>query len=56
MPGKRSKRPVSEAQRRAARAAAAGRSNIGMPRGIGREMSKADPGGKLPKRAPRRKR
>lgn len=33
------------------RAAAAGKSNIGIPRKVGREFSDADPGGKLPKRA-----
>lgn len=42
--------PVSEAQRRAMRAAAAGHSKIGIPRSVGREFSNADPGGKLPER------
>jgi hypothetical protein len=31
------------------RAAAAGKSTIGIPKKVGREFSKADPGGKLPK-------
>lgn len=42
--------PRSEAQRRAMRAAAAGHSTIGIPRRVGQEFSRADPGGKLPKR------
>ena len=41
----------SQAQRRAMRAAAAGKSTIGIPKKVGREYSKADKGGKLPKRA-----
>ncbi len=42
--------PKSEAQRKAMRAAAGGKSNLGIPRKVGREFSSADPGGKLPKR------
>jgi hypothetical protein len=42
--------PVSEAQRRAMRAAAAGKSTLGISKKVGREYSKADKGGKLPKR------
>jgi len=42
--------PVSEKQRRAMRAAASGKSTIGIPKKVGKEFSKADPGGKLPKR------
>ena len=43
--------PVSEAQRRAMRAAAAGKSTLGIPKKVGREFSAADQGGKLPKKA-----
>jgi len=42
--------PVSEKQRRAMRAAASGKSTLGIPKKVGKEFSKADPGGKLPKR------
>ena len=42
--------PKSQAQRRAMRAAAAGKSTLGIPRKVGREYSKSDPGGKLPKK------
>ena len=41
--------PKSEAQRKAMRAAAGGKSNLGISRKVGKEFSKADPGGKLPK-------
>jgi hypothetical protein len=41
--------PVSEAQRRAMRAAASGKSTLGIPKKVGKEFSAADPGGKLPK-------
>lgn len=44
--------PVSEQQRKAMRAAAAGKSNIGIPKKVGKEFSDADKGGKLPKKAP----
>lgn len=40
--------PVSEKQRRAMRAAASGKSNIGIPKSVGRDFSSSDPGGKLP--------
>jgi hypothetical protein len=40
--------PVSEAQRRAMRAAASGNSTIGIPQKVGQEFSSADSGGKLP--------
>lgn len=43
--------PVSEAQRGAMFAAKAGKSNLGIPKKVGAEFAKADPGGKLPKRA-----
>ena len=42
------KPPVSEAQRRAMYAAAAGKSNIGIPASVGKEFTDADQGGKLP--------
>lgn len=42
--------PVSQAQRRAMRAAAAGRSTLGIPAKVGREFVKSDTGKKLPKR------
>lgn len=42
--------PVSEAQRKAMFAAKAGKSNLGIPKSVGTEFAKADPGGKLPAR------
>lgn len=42
--------PVSQKQRRAMRAAAAGNSALGIPKSVGKEFSEADPGGKLPER------
>lgn len=42
--------PVSEKQRRAMRAAAAGNSTIGIPQSVGEDYSKADKGGKLPEK------
>ena len=42
--------PVSEAQRRAMHAAAAGNSTIGIPKSVGKEFANADEGGKLPAR------
>lgn len=45
---------TSEAQRRAMAAAAAGKSNIGIPKKVGKEFMKDDPGGKLPKRKSKR--
>lgn len=47
--------PRSEKQRRAMRAAAEGKSNLGIPEKVGQEFSDADPGGKLPKTAPKKK-
>jgi hypothetical protein len=44
--------PVSKAQRRAMRAAAAGKSTLGIPKKVGREFSTADKGRKLPERKP----
>lgn len=43
--------PRSEKQRRAMRAAASGKSNIGIPKKVGQEYSASDPGGKLPQMA-----
>ena len=43
--------PVSTAQRRAMYAAAAGKSNIGIPAKVGKEFVAADKPGKLPARA-----
>ena len=43
-------KPKSEVQRKAMRAAKAGKSTLGIPRSVGAEYSKADKGGKLPKR------
>ncbi len=40
--------PVSEAQRKAMFAAKAGNSTLGIPKKVGEEFAKADPGGKLP--------
>lgn len=48
--------PRSEAQRRAMRAAAAGKSTLGIPKKVGKEFSSADKGGKLPKRVKSKKR
>ena len=42
--------PVSEAQRRAMRAAAAGKSTLGIPKKVGAEFSRADKGENSPKR------
>jgi hypothetical protein len=41
--------PVSQAQRKAMRAAASGRTTLGIPKSVGKDFSKADKGGKLPK-------
>lgn len=43
--------PVSEAQRKAMYAAAAGKSTLGIPKKVGQEFARADKGGDLPKRA-----
>jgi hypothetical protein len=40
--------PVSENQRKAMHAAAAGKSTLGIPKSVGKEFAEADPGGKLP--------
>lgn len=40
--------PVSENQRRAMFAAAAGKSTLGIPQAVGKEFAAADQGGKLP--------
>lgn len=45
------KAPVSEAQRKAMHAAAAGDSELGIPKSVGKEFADKDPGGKLPERA-----
>lgn len=42
--------PVSERQRKAMYAAAAGKSTLGIPKKVGKEFAGADPGGKLPER------
>lgn len=46
--------PVSEKQRKAMFAAANGHSTLGIPEKVGKEFSKSDPGGKLPKKKSRR--
>lgn len=46
---------VSEAQRRAMGAAKSGKSTLGIPKKVGAEFIKADKGGKLPRRAKKRK-
>ena len=48
------KPPVSESQRRAMGAAASGKSNLDIPKKVGKEFAKADKGGKLPKRKKKR--
>lgn len=47
--------PVSQAQRKAMRAAAAGKSTLGIPAKVGKEFDAADPGGKLPAKVKARK-
>lgn len=42
--------PKSQAQRGAMYAAAEGKSTLGIPKKVGKEFVKSDPGGKLPKR------
>ena len=42
--------PVSENQRKAMFAAAAGKSTLGIPQKVGAEFAAADPGGKLPQK------
>lgn len=46
--------PVSQQQRKAMFAAAAGKSTLGIPKKVGKEFAAADKGGKLPKRAPKK--
>jgi hypothetical protein len=43
--------PVSQAQRAAMYAAAAGKSTLGIPKKVGKEFVAADEGGKLPAKA-----
>jgi hypothetical protein len=47
--------PKSEAQRKAMYAAKAGKSTLGIPKKVGAEYVKSDPGGKLPAKAKPRK-
>ena len=42
---------VSEAQRKAMGAAASGNSTLGIPKKVGEEFIKVDPGGKLPEKS-----
>lgn len=42
--------PVSEKQRKAMFAAAAGKSTIGIPKSVGKEFADSDPGGRLPEK------
>jgi hypothetical protein len=42
--------PVSQAQRRAMGAAMSGKSNLGIPKSVGKEFIETDPGGSLPAR------
>ena len=46
---------VSESQRRAMYAAAAGKSTLGIPKDVGKDFVAASPAGKLPERAPKKK-
>lgn len=47
-------KPKSQKQRAAMHAAAEGKSTLGIPKTVGKEFVKGDPGGKLPKRSKRR--
>jgi len=47
--------PRSEQQRKAMYAAAAGKSTLGIPKSVGKEFTKSDKGGKLPKRKAKRR-
>jgi hypothetical protein len=48
--------PVSQSQRAAMHAAAAGKSTLGIPKKVGTEFVASDPGGKLPtKKKPEQK-
>jgi hypothetical protein len=44
--------PVSQAQRKAMYAAAAGDSTLGIPKAVGQDFTAADKPGKLPAKAP----
>ena len=46
--------PKSQAQRKVMAAAARGKSTLGIPKSVGKEFIKEDPGGKLLKRKPKR--
>jgi hypothetical protein len=46
--------PVSENQRKAMAAAAAGKSTLGIPARVGKEFMAADKGGRLPTKAPKK--
>lgn len=46
---------VSEAQRKAMYAAAAGNSTLGIPKEVGKDFVAATPPGKLPAKAPKKK-
>jgi len=47
--------PRSEAQRRAMKYAAEGKSTIGIPKKVGSEYSSSDKGGKLPPKVPKKR-
>ena len=47
--------PKSKAQRGAMFAAAKGKSTLGIPKKVGKEFAKSDPGGKLPKKVRKKK-
>jgi hypothetical protein len=47
--------PKSEQQRKAMAAAMSGKSTLGIPKKVGKEFIAADKGGKLPKKAPKKK-
>ena len=47
--------PVSQAQRKAMFAAAAGKSTLGIPKKVGEEFSKSDKGGRLPRKVKKEK-
>ena len=47
--------PVSQNQRKAMFAAAAGKSTLGIPKKVGREFVKSDKGGKLPRKVKKEK-
>lgn len=47
--------PVSQQQRKAMYAAAAGKSTLGIPKKVAKEFVASDKPGKLPKRAPKQR-